>query len=327
MSKYPKHFLSHAFAQDGDYVIPPSTAVEAGAGRLSQNEGFGKLNETPLENGGIAPFREDMNGALFLMSGLLVWYQQGGLVNYSASVDYEPGNEILMNGTKFRCLQANGPASTKVVPGSNAKYWRNVDNPVPAGCVTPFYNVTLGGTDSRRPIFWGKTEPDESWVLCDGGSDGKGGTVPDMTDRFIMGTKTTTTAGQTGGQSNFRLMMENIPAHTHQITLSENGAHNHNRGSMNITGEFGAGGQERNTHCTGSFYDTGRNQNVADSGNTSSKILGFDASRTWTGSTSTNGGHRHDVTCSTVGGSGGSAREVSTLPPYIKMAYFIKLPE
>ena len=135
---------------------------------------------------------------LNLLSQFVVWYQQGGLLNYSTQFDYEPGNEVLQNGVKYRCLEANGPGSSLVTPGTSATVWKNVDANVPVGAIVPFYNVTLGGSDGRRPIFWGRQAADEGWVLCDGGTDGQGGTVPDLTGKFLKGS-TPENAGQTGG--------------------------------------------------------------------------------------------------------------------------------
>ncbi|WP_443666935.1 tail fiber protein, partial [Desulfovibrio sp.] len=59
--------------------------------------------------------------------------------------------------------------------------------------------VTFGGSDGRRAIMPGETEAREDWILCDGGSDGKGGTVPDLRGRMILGASDEHTAGSTGG--------------------------------------------------------------------------------------------------------------------------------
>mgnify|MGYP000650621582 FL=1 len=180
MSNYPKYQLSAAIAQDGEITIPPLTSEEAGLGRLSQQIGWGRENAIPIEQGGIPPFKSDFNGVFFLLSQFLLWYQQGGIMNYSALLDYEVGNEVMQNGTKYRCIQANGPSSTKVAPGTNRAVWKNIDITVPAGAVVPFHNVTLGGSDGRRPVFWGTTQADEGWILCDGQSDGQNGVTPNL---------------------------------------------------------------------------------------------------------------------------------------------------
>lgn len=105
------------------------TALEAGTGRLSQEEGWGKWNSLPIGEGGIPPKRDDFNSVLYLLSSFLVWYQQGGLMNYSTTLDYEPGNEVLVGKVKYRCLKTNGPSSTVKSPvdSANSAYWSNQD--------------------------------------------------------------------------------------------------------------------------------------------------------------------------------------------------------
>ena len=101
---------------------------------------------------------------------------------------------------------------------------RASDVAIPAGSVIPFYNVTLSG---RYPIFWGKTEADTGWLVCDGGDDLHGGTVPDLTNKFIMGVvsvdeanimggSTTTSSSTIGGNiDSTTLSTSTMPSHTH----------------------------------------------------------------------------------------------------------------
>lgn len=89
---------------------------------------------------------------------------------------------------------------------------------------------TFGGEGNRHPIPLGGSEPDTGWVLCDGGSDGKGGTVPDLRGRMIMGVSDAYKAGSTGGSANHShslsgtvgattLSVEQMPAHGHSYTF------------------------------------------------------------------------------------------------------------
>lgn len=325
MSNYPKYFLSSLLAASGDVTIPPASATEAGEGRLSQANGWGKINSTALENGGIAPFREDFNGALYLLSQFALWQQQGGLMNYSSSLSYEVGNEILYNGTKYRALKAN----KSVVPGTDPTTWKNMDNNVPAGAVMPFANVKLGGSDGRRPIFWGSSQADETWVLCDGGTAYGSTKAPNLIGRMIRAS-TVANAGQTGGTDTVTLSSANIPSHTHTVTIGSAGAHTHTRGTMNITGKFSGGELTtyHNQECKGegAFYVTGEAwYRGSEDSSDSSAVFGFDASRNWTGETSSAGAHTHTATCSSAGSSSASA--ITTTPPYYTLAYFVKLPE
>lgn len=341
MSKYPPHLLSCPIAQNGDKAAVPVTAQEAGAGRLSQEEGWGAWNSRPIGEGGIPPKREDFNSVLNLLSSFLVYYQQGGVMKYSASLDYEPGNEIFSaTGTKCRCLVANGPNTAKgvVAPGSDKTVWKNLDAPsVIAGQITPFYNCRLGGSDGRRLIPWGESVADERYVLCDGGTDGLGGNVPNLMDKFLL-PSTVAQAGQTGGSLNLSipgvtvngtvgetvLTVEQMPAHTHTGSSSTAGAHTHTRGTMEITGAIPVD-DHKIRYVEGAFYQNGNYSNCdnRDSENDSPRAS-FAASRTWSGETSSGGGqgHTHTIT---------SSSEAQTLtldrPPFYRLAYFVKLPE
>ena len=93
-----------------------------------------------------------------------------------------------------------------------------------------------------------------------------------------------------------------LPQHTHSGTTSSNGAHTHSRGTMDITGTFwrltvnedgfvgtnGAFYQSSDYHQAGlGFQGDGESQNYD---------IYFQASRNWTGETSSNGAHTHTMT-------------------------------
>lgn len=356
MSKYPPHLLSCPIAQNGDKAAVPVTAQEAGAGRLSQEEGWGAWNSRPIGEGGIPPKREDFNSVLNLLSSFLVYYQQGGVMKYSASLDYEPGNEIFSaTGTKCRCLVANGPNTAKgvVAPGSDKTVWKNLDAPsVIAGQITPFYNCRLGGSDGRRLIPWGESVADERYVLCDGGTDGLGGNVPNLMDKFLL-PSTVAQAGQTGGSLNLSipgvtvngtvgetvLTVDQIPSHTHTGSTSTAGSHSHTRGTMNITGEIGcddrAGNLARGAFSVASQYEVNTSAGGGD-GSPWRKFV-FNAATSWSGATSTAGAHSHSITMGSTGGGRGHTHTITSSseaqqialdrPPFYRLAYFVKLPE
>lgn len=351
MSNYPQYLLKYAIAAKGDKTIPPELAQTAGTGRLSQQKGWGEYNSLPIGEGGIPPKREDFNGAFYLLSQFLVWYQQGGIMQYTTTLPYEPGNEVLSAGVKYRCLVANGPGTAKgvVAPAADKTVWKNLDLPsVLAGQVTPFYNCKLGGSDGRRLIPWGSTDAYESYVICDGGTDGRGGNVPNLIDRFLL-PSSVADAGKTGGGLSLQvpgvtvngtvgetiLTVDQIPAHTHTGSTSTAGSHSHGRGSMEITGGFPAD-NEATAGAKGAFYSgTG---SVAGAQNDSpGGHMSFAASRSWTGYTSYDGTHSHSMNLNNTGGGKGhthtitSSSETQTLtldrPPFYRLAYFVKLPE
>jgi len=126
-SNYPLYKITYTFAQNGNKKIPPATASAAGTGRFSQAKGFDQINSKPLNQGGIPPYREDFNGAFYLLSSFLRWYQQGGIMKYDATLDYEVNNEVYYNNTKYRCIQNNG-ASTVVKAPTDTSYWEVINN-------------------------------------------------------------------------------------------------------------------------------------------------------------------------------------------------------
>lgn len=319
-SNYPQYLLSSRFCENGDKTIPPATVAQAGTGRFSQAEGWGEINSTPLAEGGLPPDRTDFNGVLYVLSQFALWQQQGGLMNWVSTLSYEPGNEVLHNGVKFRCIQA----CTNVVPPNRA-YWKDLDrSSVRGGTVITAYNVTVDA--SGHPIFWGESEADEGFLLCDGRSDGLGGNVPNMIGRCVRGSLPTD-AGQTGGADSVSLSVANLPSHTHGVTsVSTDGAHTHSKGTMEIEGEIvtettrsAAAGEK------GAFYGIGDTEQYggASGYDKYTYTVGFKASRSWEGATSLNGAHSHSVTI----GSTGSGTEVDIKNPFFKMAFFIKLPE
>lgn len=319
MSNYPQILLKAAFASLGDKALPPQTPAQAGTGRFSQEQGFGEINSTPLADGGIPPFREDMNGVLYLLSQFALWQQQGGLMNWVSTLSYEPGNEVLHQGTKYRCVQA----CTNIAPPNRA-YWRNLDVSVRPGMVVPAYNVNVDA--NGHPIWWGDSVADEGFLLCDGRSDGLGGTVPNLVDRFIRGSLPSD-AGQTGGADSVRLSVANLPSHSHGVTsVSTEGAHTHTRGTMEITGSIGhIRSHNPNPECAGAFLSSQKITDLSrDTGHTDAVIhVNFRASDAWSGETAWNGAHTHSVTI----GSTGSGTAVDIKPQFFTMAFFIKLPE
>lgn len=122
---------------------------------------------------------------------------------------------------------------------------------------------TFGGEGNRHPIPLGGSEPDTGWVLCDGGSDGKGGTVPDLRGRMIRGASDSVPAGSTGGSETHShefsgkvwdttLTVEQMPSHTHSYTrYSSKGGdgHNYEQWYADSTQTTGAtGGSQPHTH-------------------------------------------------------------------------------
>lgn len=92
-------------------------------------------------------------------------------------------------------------------------------------------------------------------------------------------------------------------AHTHTATTSTAGAHTHTRGTMEITGSLMGETTPSGYPYAGAFYEVGPNDHRGiGSGDNNNGVTKFEASRSWTGSTSSAGGHTHTLTTSSAGG-------------------------
>lgn len=147
-----------------------------------------------------------------------------------------------------------------------------------------------------------------------------GGTWTQIKDRFLLCAGDSYSAGTTGGSATHTHTTGN-----HTLTVDETPAHTHTRGTMNITGTWATKWNSavrgfHNLTCSGAFYrntDTSKPGRITseDSNASNSTTNGypcFDASRNWTGATSSVGGgaaHNH-----------GSTGSTSNLPPY-KVVY------
>jgi hypothetical protein len=287
------------------------------------------------------------NQLLFLITSVAKTLCENGMMPFLAGQAYNQYARCLFTDGKIysasRAIAAN--ESPYPTPGDDSFVWikEGGGGGTPAGSVLPFYNVNLGGPDNRNPIFWGQSEPDTGWLICDGGSDGRGGSVPDLRGKFIMGADGVDDAGQTGGAASVTptvsvqnatqggsigntaatgnisasgtgvgvqwstLSVEQLANHTHRNSLKYIGA-NPGNGSSSA---FANGGDLSyySTDATGG--NEGHMHGISDPGHSH----GFSAAphtHSFTGAA-----HTHTAT----------ANAISTVPPYYKMAYCVKLPE
>ncbi len=145
---------------------------------------------------------------------------------------------------------------------------------------------SFGGEGNRHPIPLGSSEPDTSWVLCDGGSDGKGGTVPNLLGRMIRGASDSVPAGSTGGSETHAHGLSGTVGET-TLTVEQLASHRHTvRGTGNASGGFGGGG-------SGIWEATATTSSVGDSQP-----------------------HTHTLD--------GASGEASSLPPYYALSYIMR---
>ena len=98
---------------------------------------------------------------------------------------------------------------------------------IPVGIPVPVEGVKFGGSDGRRAIMPGESKARENWIICDGGSDGKGGTVPDIRGRMILGASDEHEAGSTGGSETHTHSISGTVGET-TLTVAQLARHTHN---------------------------------------------------------------------------------------------------
>lgn len=129
--------------------------------------------------------------------------------------------------------------------------------------------------------------------------------------RCLIGANSNYALGTTGGEATHLLNANEIPSHNHSVSISNSGGHKHNRGTMEITGTFGADDRMFNSYsgafAKGHGADTGSQR--SEYGN----VFDFRASRAWTGETNEAGAHSHS--CSIGNAGGGQAH--NNMQPYL----------
>lgn len=103
-----------------------------------------------------------------------------------------------------------------------------------------------------------------------------GGTWEKIENRFLLGSGTKVVGAQ-GGEENVTLSTSQMPYHSHS------------RGSMDITGNL-ANGDINIEDVTGAIYNRGGAYNGPGGGWLTVPQMGFKASRSWSGYTSSSGG-------------------------------------
>lgn len=133
------------------------------------------------------------------------------------------------------------------------------------------------------------------------------GILPDWRGRVAKHTP----AGQNAGTT----QEDEVKSHNHVISIdnknlgtktSNSDTHAHNKGTMNITGYFGS-----DAAASGAFSKSGTTGGQIGGYSTTAPRINFDASSSWTGSTTSHshshtitlGSHNHTASCSNTGGT------------------------
>ena len=301
--------------------------VSAGADSIDLSKLYPSAYELPLDAGGQAVGRTEMNALFSTMAENIYFMQQGGIYEYSNAIDYTVGTRVLYNGDIYKCIQAHSHSDPKAP--TNTSYWTKF---ALITDLNPLYNLVPTGVF----LPYGGVSAPSGWLLCDGSAvsrttyanlfavigtrygAGDGSTtfnVPKLNDGSFVRGVATSAVGTSYSAS--------LPP----LTASSAGAHTHTRGTMEIVGTVipvSSYASSILANYTGAFYKLNYGQKGAEDQDYSTNVVpgfGFQASRSWTGATSSNGAHTHTVT-----NSAGVAMNGNTvLPQSVGGNYIIKI--
>ena len=173
----------------------------------------------------------------------------------------------------------------------------------PSGAIIMWSGSIQQVGDHHHPVVNGI--PDTNWYLCDGTTVGAI-TLPDLSNRFVLGAPDAAGLGATGGSPSVQLSTSHMPNHRHSInTTSTAGAHTHDwENRVNEVWEIATipnplGGQQFGARVV-----------------------------TWTAfDTTTDGSHNHTISGQTGGNAVSGSTPMSTLPAYFSVAYIMGIPQ
>lgn len=164
----------------------------------------------------------------------------------------------------------------------------------------------------RYPIFWGESEADTSWLVCDGGSDLHGGNVPNLSNRFIMGVTSVSAAKKTGGSTTTSSTNTGGTVGATTLNTSNYGSHRH-YGFANI--EIRSGSRVTASNYPAASFNCDNNSEYLIAGTSTGSSVGLTSTVTTSGASNS---HTHAFT--------GSSHSHTLTPPYYSLIYLVKLP-
>lgn len=239
-----------------------------------------------------APYEEDSNGLYYMITTQLAYLFQQGIPEYDINTTY-------YKGSLAKVIDSNGDVSIyKSVSDentgqdvTNSLFWIVYleENPkiqlaqYEIGLPQPTFNnnllaneIWLEGQAVSRTAY--KALFDIYGTTYGAGDGATTFNLPNCLNRVLW------------GASDFGYIEAGLP----NLTASAAGAHTHTRGTMNITANWGQRGG--NSFASGAVYLSGTSPNANWDRGTQNSNFHFDASRNWTGATSSSGEHTHAIT-------------------------------
>ena len=135
---------SHALGSKADVrQLPDDTSATTGLASLQKL--FQMINQIPLDVGGVAPGRLDFNALFKLLGDSIFYAMNGGLASYNRAYDYPPNRIVVYGNGLYKCIRANGPSASVVVPGTNDAVWQKIPTTSDVSALIPIATTLIKG--------------------------------------------------------------------------------------------------------------------------------------------------------------------------------------
>lgn len=98
--------------------------INAGANQIDLSKLYPSAYELPLDAGGQAVGRTEMNALFSTLAENIYFQQQGGVYSYDSSIDYTVGTLVLYSSNLYKCIQAHSHTTPRAP--TNTSYWQKV---------------------------------------------------------------------------------------------------------------------------------------------------------------------------------------------------------
>lgn len=98
--------------------------INAGADQIDLSKLYPSAYELPLDAGGQAVGRTEMNALFSTLAENIYFQQQGGVYSYDSTIDYTVGTLVLYSNNLYKCIQAHSHTTPRAP--TNTSYWQKV---------------------------------------------------------------------------------------------------------------------------------------------------------------------------------------------------------
>ena len=186
-------------------------------------------------------------------------------ITTSKILDLEVGTSDLADDAVTTAKITDSNVTTAKIANLNVTTAKIADDAVTTDKLANSINTSITAasfTTGMIMMFTGNTAP-SGWVFCDNSTAAQAAGAPDLRDRFIVGSGSTYSVGNTGGSNSVSLSNDQLPEHRHSFSASN--THRHQQTTYNISSGGGGGSSSRRlAESTGNTANT----TITISGNT-----------------------------------------------------------